>query len=92
MKRVILFLALVMFSFNSYAKNLEAEVLMLTDEQSQKVAELKENLKKEIGPIWDEIQEKQNAILEIEKKYFEEFWKLLTDEQKAKYESLNKKN
>ena len=91
MKILGVFLIALMLSFNASANNIEAEALVLTEEQNQKLTELKDRLKKEIGPIWDEIQAGQARILEIEKKYFEEFWGLLTDEQKAKYEALSKK-
>ncbi len=85
-------LVALMLSFNASANNIEAEALVLTDEQNQKLTELKDRLKKEIGPIWDEIQAGRARILEIEKKYFEEFWGMLTPEQRAKYEAMSQKN
>ncbi len=72
------------------ANNIEAQALVLTEEQNQKLTELKERLRQEISPIWEDIQASQQRILEIEKKYFEEFWNLLSDEQKAKYENMSK--
>jgi len=76
-------------SINANAQNIEATSLNLTDEQNQKLTELKTKLKAEIDPIWEEIQSSRNHILEIEKKYFEEFWNMLTDEQKQKFTELN---
>ena len=90
MKKIVCFLVAVLFSFEVLANNIDGKQLNLTDEQSQKVLELKEKLKAEVEPVIEEIKAGKERVIEIEKKYFEEFWKLLTDEQKEKFATLNK--
>lgn len=90
MKYLVCFLSVMFLSFNVMATEINASQLKLTDEQSQKVVELKEKLKAEVEPIMEELKAGEKRILEIEKKYFEEFWNLLTDEQKEEFAKLNK--
>ena len=90
MKKIVCFLVAVLFAFEVFANNIDGKQLNLTDEQSQKVLELKEKLKAEVEPVIEEIKAGKERVIEIEKKYFEEFWKLLTDEQKEKFATLNK--
>ena len=90
MKKIVCFLVAVLFAFDVWANNIDGKQLNLTDEQSQKVLELKEKLKAEVEPIIEEIKAGKERVVEIEKKYFEEFWMLLTDEQKEKFATLNK--
>ena len=90
MKYLVCFLSVMFLSFNVMATEINASQLKLTDEQSQKVVELKEKLKAEVEPIMEELKAGEKRILEIEKKYFEEFWNLLTDEQKEEFAKLMK--
>jgi len=79
----------LLWAFNVQANEINMESLNLSDEQNQKLTEMKANLRAEIQPIWEEIQAGRERITEIEKKYFEEFWNMLTDEQKKKFTELN---
>ena len=73
----------------AYAAEINTQSLNLTEEQNQKLTELREKLKAEIQPIWGEIQERRERITEIEKRYFEEFWNMLSDEQKEQFTKIN---
>lgn len=90
MKKIVCFLVAVLFAFNVWANTIDGKQLNLTDEQNQKVLELKEKFKAEVEPIIEEMKAGKERVVEIEKKYFEEFWNLLTDEQKEKFATLNK--
>ena len=90
MKYLVCFLSVMFLSFNVMATEIDGSTLKLTDEQNQKVVELKEKLKAEVEPIMEELKAGEKRVLEIEKKYFEEFWNLLTDEQKEEFAKLNK--
>ena len=90
MKYIVCFLSVMFLSFNVMATEISGDALKLSDEQNQKVVELKEKLKAEVEPIMEELKAGEKRILEIEKKYFEEFWNLLTDEQKEEFAKLNK--
>ena len=90
MKYLVCFLSVMFLSFNVMATEIDGSTLKLTDEQNQKVVELKEKLKAEVEPIMEELKAGEKRVLEIEKKYFEEFWNLLTDEQKEEFVKLNK--
>jgi len=86
------FLAVIigcLMCFNASAKEINTADMNLSDEQTQKIKELKENLKAEIQPILEEIQSSREKITEIEKRYFEEFWNMLTDEQREKFAQAN---
>ena len=82
---------MMLFAFNVQAQTIETDKLRLTDEQNQRLSEMKENMKAEVEPIWEEIQASKERVWEIEKKYFEEFWKMLTDEQKKEFTKLKNK-
>lgn len=89
MKKILVVVAAVLFALNVNAAEINAENLKLTDEQNQKLTELKENLRAEVEPIWEEIQSSRARITEIEKRYFEEFWGMLSEEQKRAFVELN---
>lgn len=89
MKKFMGTIVALLVSFNVYAADIHAENLNLSDEQNQKLREMKDKLKAEIQPILEEIQNNRDKITEIEKRYFEELWNMLTEEQRAKFAELN---
>jgi len=91
MKQIWAVAVAVLMAFNANAMEIKAESLNLTDEQNQKLVEMRANLKAEIEPIWEEIQANRAKMTEIEKRYFEEFWNMLTDEQRAAFAEQNQK-
>ena len=91
MKQIWTVAVAVLMAFNANAMEIKAESLNLTDEQNQKLVEMRANLKAEIEPIWEEIQANRAKMTEIEKRYFEEFWNMLTDEQRAAFAEQNQK-
>lgn len=90
MIKILSLLAVCLFAFSTYAAEIQAENLVLSVEQSQKLAEMQEQLKAEVQPIWEEVESGRNRIIEIEKRYFQEFWGMLSEEQKLKFADLYK--
>lgn len=88
--KILSLLAVCLFAFSTYAAEIQAENLVLSVEQSQKLAEMQEQLKAEVQPIWEEVESGRNRIIEIEKRYFQEFWGMLSEEQKLKFADLYK--
>lgn len=93
MKKFVVFIVIALLTVFSQVSALEitADALKLTDEQNNKLVELKQNLKAEVQPIWEEIESGRLRIEEIEKRYFEEFWNMLSEEQKKEFTKLNEK-
>lgn len=88
-RKFLSLMACLLWISQASAAEINTQSLNLTEEQNQKLTELREKLKAEIQPIWDEIQSGRERITEIEKRYFEEFWNMLSDEQKEQFTKLN---
>jgi hypothetical protein len=90
MFKFVSFCVVVLWALNVNATEINAQDLNLSEEQNQRLTELKENMKAEIEPIWAEIENRRQQITDIEKKYFSEFWNMLSEEQRQKFAEINK--